>query len=337
MSHFVIVCNSGSSSFSLYGLSDSGRLEHAGDMPFPGVGEASGACPMTLSSDGTKLYLAFRGSPQEVLSFAVDGKTRQLQLLGRAPLADSMAHIAVDSSGHYLLSASYGGGKVSINPIDANGAAGAPSDTLTPAGKMHCCIPVPESDVFFATSLAADAIYRFRIGTGGKLEQQEEVAKVPAGSGARHLVLHPNGRFAYVVTELSSLAGVFALEGSTLSPEPLQTLSILPEQWQGEPWAADIRITPDGRFLYASDRKANSIACFAVDAESGRLTRTGGTFGAPWPRSMNITPDGRFLLALGENSDLIDVFGIDAETGALDKRHTLPTGKGPSWVEMVGV
>ena len=100
MSHFVIVCNSGSSSFSLYGLSDSGRLEHAGDMPFPGVGEASGACPMTLSSDGTKLYLAFRGSPQEVLSFAVDGKTRQLQLLGRAPLADSMAHIAVDSSGN---------------------------------------------------------------------------------------------------------------------------------------------------------------------------------------------------------------------------------------------
>jgi 6-phosphogluconolactonase len=334
MSHFVIVCNSGSSSFGLYGLSDSGKLEHAGDMPFPGIGEANGACPIALSRDGKTLYLAFRGNPQEVLSFAIDGKARQLQLLGRAPLADSMAHIAVDSSGRYLLSASYGGGKVSINPIEANGAAGAPSDTLTPAAKMHCCIPVPGSDVFFATSLAADTIYRFRIGAGGKLEQQNETAKMPGGP--RHVVLHPNGRFAYVVTELSSLAGVFELEGGTLSPEPVQTLSILPEKWQGEPWAADIRITPDGRFLYASDRKANSIACFKVDAANGRLTRAGETFGAPWPRSMNITPDGRFLLALGENSDLIDVFGIDAETGALDKRHTLPTGKGPSWVEVVG-
>jgi len=290
---------------------------------------------MTVSPDGKTLYLSFRGTPNEVLAFAIDGKGRQLTLRGRAPLADSMAHIATDSAGKYLFSASYGGGKVSVNPLGADGAPGAPSDTLDVAAKMHCCIPVPGTNTFFATSLATDAIYRLTVDGSGKLARQPEVARTAPGNGPRHLVPHPNGRFAYLVTEATSTVNVFGLEDGKLTAEPAQTLSILPPNWQGEPWAADIRITPDGRFVYASDRKANSIACFAADAANGKLTYAGVTYGAPWPRSFNISGDGRFLLALGETSDLIEVFAIDATTGALDKRDALPTGHGPSWVEIV--
>jgi 6-phosphogluconolactonase len=255
-----------------------------------------------------------------------------LRLLGRAPLADSMAHIAVDSRGRHLFSASYSGGKVSVNPIGADGVVQAPSDTLELAARMHCCLPVPGSDTFFATSLGTHTIYRLSVDAGGRLVREKEEARITDGHGPRHLILHPNGRFAYLVSELVAAVRVFGVDGGKLTPEPLQTLPILPPHWQGESWGADIRITPDGRFVYVSDRKANCITGFSVGAD-GRLTRIGETYTAPWPRAINITPDGRFLLALGENSDQVEVFAIDA--GALDKRHALPTGHAPSWVEIL--
>jgi 6-phosphogluconolactonase len=333
MSYFVVVCNSASNSLGLYDLDDNGRLNHREDMALPVTGAPATGYPMALSPDRQKLHVAFRGEPREILTFAIDRAERRLRLLGRAPLADSMAHIAVDSRGRHLFSASYSGGKVSVNPIGAQGVALAPSDTLALAGKMHCCIPLPGTDTFFATSLATDTIYRLSVDANGRLLRQPEEARTQAGHGARHLVLHPDGRFAYLVTELTATIGVFGLEDGRLTAEPLQTLSILPPRWQGGDWGADIRITPDGRFVYASDRKANCITGFSVGAD-GLLSRIGETYTAPWPRAINITPDGRFLLALGENSDQIEVFAIDA-AGALDKRHAVTSGHAPSWVEVL--
>ncbi|HEY4202740.1 MAG TPA: beta-propeller fold lactonase family protein [Devosiaceae bacterium] len=334
-SYFAVVCNSAGNSLSLYDLDAAGKLTQLREMPLEGVGAPSGAYSMTLSPDRSRLYVAFRGTPYEVLTYAIDSRAKTLTLIGRSPLADSMAHVATDSAGRFLLSASYGGGKVSVNPIGPNGVVMAPTDTIEVAPNMHCCIPVPNSDEFFAASLGDDSVLKFRFDAAGKLTRLPARAEAAAGSDPRHFVFHPSMRWGYLVTQTTAVVDIFGFDGSVLTDKPLQSISILPPNWQGQGWAADIRITPDGRFLYASDRNANSVATFAVDANSGRLTAAGHTYAAAWPRGFNLAPDGKFLVALGENSNLVDVFAIDPSTGTLDKRHTLPTGAAPSWVEVL--
>ncbi|WEX10446.1 beta-propeller fold lactonase family protein [Chelativorans sp. AA-79] len=332
---FVIVCNSGDNSLALYELEESGGLAHLEDMPLAETGAPDNAYPMTLSPDRSRLYVACRGTPRAVLTYAVDAAVRSLTFLGKSALTDSMAYVATDSSGRFLLSASYSGGRISINPIGPDGVAKDPSDTLDAEPNMHCCVPIPGTDTFLAASLGSDVVLKYRLDPAGKLTLLPERARSATGSGPRHFVFHPSMRFGYLLTEKISAVEVFGFDGDALTPEPLQRLPILPPHWRGKHWGADIRITPDGRFLYATDRSANAIAGFAVDAETGRLEPTGITFAAPWPRSVNIDPDGRFLLALGEKSAFIDVFAIDPATGTLDKRLTLPTGRIPSWVEIV--
>ena len=270
-----------------------------------------------------------------MLTYAVDAEKKELTCLGKNPLPDNMAYITTASSGRFLLSASYSGGKVSVNPIDPDGIAKGVSDTVDALPNMHCCIPVPGTDTFLATSLGSDLILKFRVDPAGKLTWLPERSSSAKGSGPRHFVFHPSLRFGYLLTEKASAVDVFEFDGKMLAPDPLQTLSILPRNWRGGCWAADIRITPDGRFLYASDRNANSIAVFTVDPQTGRLSAREHVFTAPRPRAFNLTPDGKFLVAPGEASAVLDVFAIDASTGKLDKRHALPTGQLPSWVEVL--
>ncbi|WP_108459046.1 lactonase family protein [Devosia naphthalenivorans] len=332
--YFVVVCNSTGGSLSHYAMSAEGKLAELGEQPLPGVGAPNGACPMTVSEDRQRLYLAFRGQPDEILSFGVDPAQRSLVLLGRAPLAESMAHIALSSDGRFLLSASYGGGCVSMNPVGSDGVVGAPTDTLATAGKMHCCVPLPGSNAFLATSLEDSVILTLRVSDAGKLSQIPSRSVAAPGSGPRHLVLHPSGRFCYLVTEFAATVSVYSLDGEGLSPQALCTASTLPPHWQREGWGADIRLTPDGRFCYASDRTSSTIAGFSVHANGGVLRSIGYTNVACWPRAFNITPDGRFIISLGEMSDRIEVFSIDQSNGSLDKRDAVATGKGPNWVEI---
>jgi len=332
-SALVVICNSGENSLGLLNLDGAtGALSQLNTLPLPDVGKPDGAYPMTVSPDRRRLYLAFRGQPHEVLSFAVDISGRTLHLLGRAPLADSMAHIGTDNTGRLLFSASYKGGSVSMSPITENGVAQGPAAVLDVAPNMHCCLVAPENDTVFATSLGDHSVVRFSFDRASLTELPDRI-RVSPGSGPRHIIWHPSQRFAYLINEKTTAIDVFAYDAAQRTLAPVETVSGLPDGWTGQAWAADIRITPDGRFLYASDRNANAITVFAVDGETGCLRRHGHVTTPPWPRSFNITIDGRYLLALGEMSDTVECFSIDPDTGALEKRSELPTGKGPSWVE----
>jgi 6-phosphogluconolactonase len=143
-----------------------------------------------------------------------------------------------------------------------------------------------------------------------------------AGAGPRHFTFHPSGRYAYVINELDATLTAFAYDAEHGSLETIQTVSTLPGGFQGDSFCADIHLTPDGRFLYGSNRGHDSIAIFAVDPATGRLTAAGHeATGGHWPRNFAVDPSGAFLLAANQRSNTIVPFRIDRETGMLT-----PTG-----------
>ncbi|MBE0696237.1 MAG: lactonase family protein, partial [Anaerolineaceae bacterium] len=142
------------------------------------------------------------------------------------------------------------------------------------------------------------------------------------GAGPRHIAFHPNGRFFYVSNELDSTVTVFAWGSAKGYLKPVQNLSTLPADFNGQSDVAHVALTPDGRFLYVSNRGHNSISIFSVDPDTGLLTAAGHTSTrGRWPRNFCIDPDGRFLIAANQESNDIFVFAIDPASGDLK-----PTG-----------
>jgi 6-phosphogluconolactonase len=138
------------------------------------------------------------------------------------------------------------------------------------------------------------------------------------GAGPRHIAFHPNGRFCYVSNELDSTVTAFTWDGEHGALQPLQYLTTLPADFSGTSYPAHIALTPDGRWLYVSNRGHNSLAIFGVDGQSGLMTPAGyvSTLG-DWPRNFCIDPDGRFLIAANQRSDSLITYAIDPATGGL--------------------
>src|SRR4029077_2617283 len=158
----------------------------------------------------------------------------------------------------------------------------------------------------------------------------------PPGSGPRHLVFHPNGRFAYVVNEMKITVTAFRYDSTAGTLEEIQTIESLPEKLRKLPsTAAEIYIHPSGRFLYASTRDDDSITLFQVDPETGRLTFIEKEpIRGSHPRSFNLDPTGKWLLAAGRDSNTISVFRIDPKTGRRVFNDQIVNSPSPICIEM---
>ncbi len=331
--HLVIVCNSGANSLSLYELAAlTGRLTPLGTLPLPVDDPPGDACPMALAPDGRMLYVAFRGARRAVLSFRIAG--RELHYAGRAEMAESASHLSRSADGRCLFATSYQTGTMSVLPVDASGIALSPTQVIAAAPRLHCSAFTDQSTLH-ATSIQTDELMAFRYDAGARqLSPAPELAvSCTPGSGPRHLVVHPNGKTAYVMSEYAAAIDVFAFAPGQ-SPKLVQSAPAMPAGSNAKPWGADIRITPDGRFVYATERRTNTISAFATGS-AGRLTPVSHHDTAASPRAFNIDPSGRHVLVLAEQGNAIESFAIDPATGRLDKRDEAPTGQGPSWVELV--
>jgi 6-phosphogluconolactonase len=161
-----------------------------------------------------------------------------------------------------------------------------------------------------------------------------EIGTAP-GAGPRHFVFHPNRRWLYLLNELDATVNAYAFDGASGLLSPLQTITAMPPDSQAKPSAADIHVTPDGKFLYASERSTSTLAAFRIDAQTGRLSPLGSTPTETQPRGFAIDPRSVFLLAVGQQSHHLTVYAIDRETGRLDERARYPMGQNPNWVEIV--
>lgn len=307
--------------------------------PVESVNVGGTVMPMAVSPDKRFLYAALRSQPFRVVSFAIDGASGRLKKLGEAPLADSMANIDTDATGRWLFAASYPGHKITVNGIDKTGAVGAIQQLVPTAPNAHAIHADASNRFVLATSLGGDHVssWRFDAQAGVLSPNEPALTTGAAKSGPRHFVWDKAQRFVYLLGELDARLHVYAWDAARGTLQLQQSATTLPEGFTGKPWAADLHLTPDGRYLYASERTSSTLSAFKVDAATGRLQPLGQTPTEKTPRGFAIDPSGRFLVAVGQESHSASVYPIDAATGALGTPQRLPLGKNPNWVEIVEV
>ncbi len=314
-----------------------GALATVATVTVPGIGEPATSMPLALSPDRTVVYAAIRSVPFPCASFAINPEYGGLTLMGVAPLADQMAYIVTDRTGRHLLAASYQGSIISSNPIDGRGIVRSPATqvTATPP-KAHSILPDPTNRFVFAASLGGECILRAAFDADSGALRMLPPVPVQAGAGPRHLRFSPDGRFLYLIDELDGTIVAYGFDAASGALSELQTISLLPPGSDPKAASADIHLTPDGRFLYGSERITGTLAAFRVDAESGKLSSVGSVPSEPSPRGFAIDPTGRFMLCAGQTSNRVAVYAIDQGSGALTRIGAHDVGANPNWIEFLG-
>jgi 6-phosphogluconolactonase len=352
---FVYVSNAEDGDIGTYRLLDSGALE-AG----PRVPAGKMVMPMAVSPDRRLLYAAVRSKPYSVHVYAIDSASGSLKPLSDSPLAESMPYIALDKTGRFLFGASYGGNLISVNAVDAEGRVAPDPLQVIATGRNAHSIRTDGSNRFvYVPTLGSDEIFQFLFDAkSGRLSSNTpSVVLLKPQTGPRHFITSQDNKFLYALSELQGTVTTFALDGKTglLTelgsasgvPRDSKLVPGLPRGAVGAPgappsrdtsndiWAADLHITPNGRFLYMSERTAGTLAAFSVNADSGQLTYLGSTPTESQPRGFAIDPTGRFVVASGEKSETLSVHPVDPASGMLKAAQRFAGGKGANWVEIV--
>lgn len=290
---------------------------------------------LALSSDGSHVYTVNEsgGQPGGVSAFSFDKTKGELQLLNQQSSGGAdPCYISVNKTGQWAVVANYSGGSLAALPLHADGTLDSPAQVILHTGKgidtqrqekphVHSVVFSPDEQFLYAADLGTDkeTVYHFDPAKQQPLEATKDsfVSIVP-GSGPRHLVFHPAKPYAYLIDELSGTVDAFTYDGGTGHLEHFQRLSSHPAKYAGSKGSADIHITPDGKFLYASNRgDANSIAIYSIGDDGKLILKGFQSTKGNHPRNFIIDPMGHFLLVANKNTDNIVIFKINPQTGLL--------------------
>ncbi|WP_397445677.1 lactonase family protein [Polaribacter sp. R77954] len=306
---------------------------------------------LRLSPNGKYVYSVVESQMQhngKVASFKVDVSNSKLNVLNMQDCGGlNPAHLAIDNSGSFLVNSNYSGGSLSQFHIKNDGSLSESNQILKfkdsssikgrqSASHIHSANFSPDQKYVFAHDLGADKIRRFTVvNKKGKisLQNQQEI-KVKPGSGPRHFTFHPNAKFGYGINELSGKIDAYSYKNGVLNfIEDYQSYQQKQEIYS----AADIHISKDGKFLYASNRapKENSIAIFSVNLNNGKLTKVGhSATGGIHPRNFAISPSGKFVLVANQFTNSIVIFRRNLKTGLLRKLPNEIKIKSPSSIQI---
>jgi 6-phosphogluconolactonase len=345
---FVYVSHAEDGDIGAWSLQADGALK-----PLARVQAAKAVMPMAVSPNRRLLYAASRGKPYTAHVYAIDPASGALKPLSSAPLAESFPYISLDRNGRFLFGASYGGHLVSVNAVGGDGRVFTEPLQVIPVGRNAHSILVDASNRFvYVPTLGTDQIFQFVFDekSGRLASNTPAVLQMKSGTGPRHFIFSPDGKFAYLLSELLATVTTLSLDARTGLLAEAGSASALPPDSKLQPgaprpsqrnvdndiWAADLHLTPNGKFLYASERTSSTLAAFGVDAASGKLTYLSSTPTEKQPRGFAIDPKGKFLVASGEKSETISLYAIEQASGALKLLQKVPAGKGANWVEIVG-
>jgi len=296
---------------------------------------------LALSPDKKFLYsihaLKFGSkNAEEIAAFKLLGNDGKLELLNKQSAKGSAAcYLHVDNSGKTVVVANYSTGSVASLPVKEDGSLGEPASFVQHVGSSvnparqkephaHCIVVSPDNKYAFAADLGLDQILCYKLDPKlGKITPNDPAfAKAPAGAGPRHLTFHPNGKKVYVINELLNSVTLFHYDSEKGSLKEEQTISTLPNDFKGTSYCADLKITPDGKYLYGTNRGHDSIACYSIGAD-GKLTLNSiePSLGKG-PQNLAITSNNGWLLCANMPGKNVVVFRIDLKTGKIK-----PTGE----------
>jgi 6-phosphogluconolactonase len=352
---FVYVSNADDGDIGVYSVQADGSLK-AGER----AKAANLVMPMAVSPDKHFLYAAARSKPYQVFVYAIDRNTGALKSLSQSPLAESFPYISLDKTGRYLFGASYSGNLISVNAVKGDGSVAAQPLQVIPVGRNAHSIRSEASNKFvFVPTLGSNEIFQFTFDakTGRLASNTPAVFLMKPGFGPRHFITSGDNKFVYVLSELTGAVTTFSLDSKTGLLTEVGTASGLPPDSKlvpgaprggvgvpgGPPprntdndvWAADLHLTPNGKFLYMTERTSSSLTTFSVDGASGKLTYVANTPTEKQPRGFAIDPRGKFMVVSGEKSDTISAYRIDGTSGGLTLIGKYPAGKDANWVEIV--
>ncbi|MDO5523335.1 MAG: lactonase family protein [Bacteroidia bacterium] len=306
------------------------------------MAEAVNPSYLAISPDEKFIY-SVSESDEAANAFEFDKKTGRLERLNLSHTEGSgPCYIEVDRAGKTVATANYGGGSISLFQTKDNGElypvnvvinfeGSGPDEERQDSPHLHSVRFSPDGRFLFASDLGTDKIYRFDA-IGSVFEGQPAISRgslkefsTPAGAGPRHFDFHPGGKYFYVLGELSGDVIVYDYdEGDLKEKQVIATDSI-----EGSRGSADIHVSPDGKFLYASNRlQADGVAIFSINEEDGTLTKVGYQPTGRHPRNFVISPNGKLLLVASRDDNKIQVFTIDNETGLLaDTGNDIPVDK----------
>lgn len=295
---------------------------------------------LELHPSGKFLYAVYREGAGEndkngtVSAFEIDPKTGKLRLINeQSSEGAGPCHVSVDPKGKYVYVSNYGGGNLSVYPVQNDGGLTPPSDVVQHKGSsvhptrqkqayMHSIIPARTGDFIYASDLGVDKIFTYKINRdSGKLSRAAipSVSSTP-GSGPRHFTIHPGNKLAFSVEELSSTIASFRIDPQTGTLTPLERVPMLlpdfPEDQVST--AADIHVSPDGKFVYASNRGEDDLVIYSIHPETGEMTLIGheSTRGGH-PRNFYMDYQGDFILVANRNNDHFVLFDRDKNSGKL--------------------
>ncbi|TLS52927.1 lactonase family protein [Paenibacillus antri] len=301
---------------------------------------------LTANRAGTALYAVSETSEGEVAAFGI-GPDGELRPLGRRSTGGAHpCHLTLSEDETRLFVSNYSGGSVAVFPVLADGSLGERSSLTSHEGNgpradrqeaphPHSVNLTPDGRHLLVPDLGIDRVAAYAL-EGGRFERIASIA-LASGDGPRHMAFHPTLPVAYVVNELSCTVAAFGTaDGDPAAYAALGTVSTLPAGYALDNTCADIHVSPDGRFVYASNRGHDSLAVFKVQDE-GRLEPAGfAPTNGKTPRHFAIAPDGRFVLVAAQDSDAIRVFAADAATGRLEEAHRYDSIRRPVCLTFVG-
>lgn len=358
---FVYVSNGDSGTVTAYTLDKAQRQL----TPLGEYSTGLKSMPMVVSNDKRMLYVSVRSQPYHVSAWQIqtDGA---LKHVADTPLPEAMAYVALDKSGRFLLSSSYGGDLFSINRIGAEGKVeSAPVQVVHTGKRAHAIQTDPDNHYLFVPLLGADQLlqYRFDSQSGRVTPNTPAFINIQreSATGPRHFAFAPQRdeqgeQNMYLLTEMAgnisrltmnkdgtmteheatpSLDPAIARTMQRGEARPLTGDDDLPASARPRIWQADIHLTPNGRFLYSTERTSSHITAFRVSPRDGRLTLIKSMKTELQPRGFAIDNSGRYLIESGQKSAHIALYSIDQESGTLNLLERVPTGKGANWVTIV--
>ena len=309
-----------------------------GETKLRDVAKISNPSYLAISPNGKNVFAVSEVANEKskggkIVSFAFDKATGKLTEINKQPSNGSNpCYVTADKSGKWVITGNYSSGTLAVLPVSASGTLDSAVATIAQQGSsvntdrqneshVHATVLSPDEKYLYVPDLGTDKImvYRFNKKTGSLTPAITPFVMTKPGSGPRHFTFHPNKKYAYLVEELTGGISAYRYDKKNGDLALLQNISTLPPDFMGYPGSADIHVSPDGKFLYASNRGAsNTIAIFSIDKKSGGLVAIGHqpVLGKT-PRNFNFDPRGNFLLVANQDSNEIVLFNINKQTGLL--------------------